>query len=943
MVGTQVSRYQVLSRIGAGGMGEVYLAEDPSLGRKVALKFLSPRQAADESARRRLLYEAYAAARLDHPFVCKVYEVGDAGDRPFIAMEYVQGETLRDRLLGGPIPIKDAIRLASEIAEALDSAHKRGIVHRDLKPSNVMVAADGHVKVMDFGVAKHISGASVSTMITLTGEIVGTMNYMSPEQINGAPVDARSDVFAFGLLLYEMVTGAHPFQRSSPITTANAILSDTEPPLEEKRPDAPPLLAHVVSRCLEKEPDRRYQSLRDVQIELSTLADGTGSSSARRPPPKSKRSWKWPIAAAALVAALGAGAAGLWIWGPFGEPALAFNERDWILISDFENLTGDTVFDGPLRLALEVGVAQSRYVNVLPPQRLQAALQRMKRTAGERLDETLAAEVAVREGARAVLACSISQVGDVYALTARLVDPQSRAAVLTESVQARGKAQILGALDELATKVRRELGESLSTISQERVALPNATTASLEALKLYADSLKEKDDAASNTLLRQALTVDPDFAMAHAEMGRRYYLQPSRETRLEAEKHVAKALASVDRLSPRERLWIQATADDARGVRSRAVDGYRTYLAQYPDDTRAWFRMGWTYMAGLGQYEHAIEAFNKVIAINPKDAAAHVNLATSYRGQGKFEQAVETYRKSFELDPALLTGQFVNHEYGSTLIHLGRLDEAAAVFMKMRAQTDATSKARSYRSMAFLEMYRGRYEAAINDLRQAVLINQTNRSGVSEYRDRLILARALDAKGMTSAAAAELEAASRLRAPLSLGPEWLRMLAKLEARRGRVAQARRLVDEMSKRAWDATASSSTNRSLDRDQAFVNQSQGEVALAERRVDEAIRLLEAANLADDDPDRLESVAAAHAAAGQLDVAAKRYEELLARPRFGNESQDYWFGSHVTLGDIYERLGRPDDARRKYEALLKLWKDGDPDLVALKTARAKLAKVG
>ena len=813
MVGTQVSRYQVLSRIGEGGMGEVYLAEDPSLGRKVALKFLSPRQAADESARRRLLHEAYAAARLDHPFVCKVYEVSDAGDRPFIAMEYVEGETLRDRLMGGPIPIRDAIRLASEIAEALDSAHKRGIVHRDLKPSNVMVAADGHVKVMDFGVAKHISGGSVSTMITLTGEIVGTMNYMSPEQINGAPVDARSDVFAFGLLLYEMVTGAHPFQRSSPITTANAILSDTEPPLEEKRPDAPPLLAHVVSRCLEKEPGRRYQSLRDVQIELSTLADGTGSSSARRPPPKAKRSWKWPIAAAAIVAVLG-GAAAFWVWGPFAEPALAFNERDWILISDFENLTGDPVFDGPLRVALEVGVAQSRYVNVLPPQRLQSALQRMKRTAGERLDETLASEVAVREGARAVLACSISQVGDVYALTARLIDPTSRAAVLTESVQARGKAQILGALDELATKVRRELGESLSTISQERVALPKATTASLEALKLYADSLKEKDDAASNTLLRQALTVDPDFAMAHAEMGRRYYLQPSRETRLEAEKHVVKALVLVDRLTPRERLWIQASADDARGLRARAVDGYRTYLAQYPDDARAWFRMGWAYMAGLGQYEHAIEAFNKVITINPKDAAAHVNLATCYRGQRKYEQAVETYRKAFELDPAMQTGQFVNHEYGSTLIHLGRLDDAAAVFMKMRAQTDATSKARSYRSMAFLEMYRGRYDAAIKELSQAVLIDETNKFGVSEYRDRLILARALSAKDRPAAAGAELDAAMRLRTTLSLGPEWLRMLAKLEARRGRVREARRLVDEMSKRAWDATAGSSTNRSMD---------------------------------------------------------------------------------------------------------------------------------
>jgi tetratricopeptide (TPR) repeat protein len=337
-----------------------------------------------------------------------------------------------------------------------------------------------------------------------------------------------------------------------------------------------------------------------------------------------------------------------------------------------------------------------------------------------------------------------------------------------------------------------------------------------------------------------------------------------------------------------------------------------------------------------------VEAFNKVIAINPKDAAAHVNLATCYRGQRKCEQAVETYRKAFELDPGMLTGQFVNHEYGSTLIHLGRPDDAAAVFMKMRAQPDATSRARSYRSMAFLEMYRGRYDAALKELRQAVLIDETNKFGVSEYRDRLILARALDAKGMTSPAAHELDAAMRLRTTLSLGPEWLRMLAKLEARRGRVSEARRLVDEMSKRAWDATAGSSTNRSMDQDQTHINQAQGEVALAEGRLDDAIRLLEAASLSDDDEDLIESVAAAHAAAGHLDVAAKRYEELLARPRFGNESQELWFRSHVTLGDIYERLGRPDEARRKHEALVKMWKDGDQDLVALKTARGKLTKL-
>jgi serine/threonine protein kinase/tetratricopeptide (TPR) repeat protein len=939
VVGTQISRYHILARIGEGGMGEVYLAEDPSLARRLALKFLPASLAAEDTARQRLINEAQAAARLDHPFVCKVYEVGEAGGQPYIAMEFIEGTTLRHRLSAGPIPIKEALRIACEIAEALDSAHKRGIVHRDLKPSNVMLTTDGHVKVMDFGVAKQLAGA-VAPALTMTGEIVGTMSYMSPEQLQGAAVDARADVFAFGLLLYEMIAGAHPFERSSPITTASAIINDTEEPLEERRDDIPPLLAHIVSRCLEKDRDRRYQSLNDVKLELSTLAERTGSSSARRPIVRPRRRALWAIVA---VAALGAAAlVGVSMWQRFAEPALAFQERDWILISDFENLTDDQVFDRSLRLALEVSVGQSQHVNVFPPQSVQATLQRMERGPNERLTEALASEVAVREGVKAVLAGSIARVGNSYSLTARLIEPHSRAAVLSESVQVDGRDHVLDGLNDLGLRVRRRLGESLASISQKSLPLPKATTSSIEALKFYADSLMlgSRYEATSDALLRQAIELDPDFAMAHAELGRRQYLKPDRNTRLEAEQHIVTALALLDRLSPRERLWIQAMADDSRGERRKAADDYRAYLAQYPDDGRGWYRLGWNYMAGLREYDRAVEAFNRTIALNPRDANAHINLATSYTGMRQYERAAETYAKAFALNSDALFGEFVNHEYGFTLVHLGRLEAAAVVFNRMKAQTNSTRRARGFRSMAMLDMYRGHYEPAIAGLREAILIDQANDAGVSEYRDRMILTRALEAKGQTAASAAELVEVERLVSRLTLGPEWLQSLATVEARRGRMREARRLTEQMAERASDATADSATNRSLDFDQAHVKQAMGDVAVAEGRFDEAIQLLEAANLAQSEPDRLESLAAAYAAAGNLDRAAARYAELIARQPFGYESQEDWMRAHVTLGQIYERLNRPDEARKLYEHLLALWKNGDADLVALTRARARLS---
>ncbi len=947
MVPTEFSHYRVLSPLGHGGMGEVYLAEDQSLGRKVALKFLLP-AAGDDSAHQRLLREARAAAHLDHPFICKVYEVGEHDGRPFLAMEYVDGVTLRDRLADGGLPAEHVVRVGREIAEALHFAHERGVVHRDVKPANVMVTRDGHVKVMDFGIAKRLAPAaaadaataSVATL-TIPGELTGTLAYMSPEQVRGESVDGRSDVFAFGVLLHELITGTNPFLRSSVLTTAQAILTESPPPLEARVPGS--ALPQIVARCLAKDRTHRYQSLRDVRRDLDGLTTGAGLAAPASP--RHRKRW---MAAGTLLGLLALTAGLQWLrpWSMLSpEPVLAFRERDWIVVADFNNLTGDAVFDGSLRLALEVALAQSQFVNVYPRTRIAAALGRMQRDPAERLSEAAASEVAIRDSIRGVLACDIAQLGAVYSITARVIDPQSKESVLTDSITARTKDEVLGALDDLAKRVRANLGESIGGLSAQSLPLPQVTTSSLEALKLFAEAQKPvrgSDPSASNGLLREAVALDPEFALAHAELGRRYYLLPDRETRKAAEAHFTKALALTDRLSLRERLWVQAVAEDSRGRREEAAAAYKTYLAQYPDDAAGWFRLAWTQMATLRQYSEAVQNFKKVIALNPSDANAYVNLATSLHALDDLDAAIPAYQKAFSLSPGLQVDIFVNHEYGFTLVDAGKLDEARSVFEQMIKEAPSSQRARGFRSRAFLEMFNGRYDAATADLRQAILLNQTHRMAVSEYRDRLNLIAALEATGQTAAAATEWAALNTLMGTLSLSPEWLMRPAHLAARRKRVAEAARFIGLMQKTLGNSTADSSMNRNTSRDHAFVQLAQGDVELARGQTARAIELIEPAHATLLLPDSLDSIARAYAAAGRVPEAVTRYEELLERRPFGNEAQDVWFGAHVDLGQLYERLGRTDDARRLYTSLLDRWKGGDRDIVLRKAAQDRLARL-
>ena len=934
-------KYRILRELGRGGMGEVYLAEDTALARTVALKLLPEERGGDPESRERLVREAKAAAALDHPYVCSIHEVGEADGRLYFVMEYVAGRTLRDRITEGPLPVKQALEVAAEVAEALQSAHEKGLVHRDIKPANIMLMEKGHAKVMDFGLAKALPGrrppaepGQEPTSLTKDGISPGTPAYMSPEQLRGEEADQRSDIFSFGLVIYEMLTGRHPFQGETGYATASAILKESPRPLAELVPGIPAPLQQVLDGMLAKDPGSRYASAQAVLHDLQSVRSGLPAAGGFW---RSLKPVRLAVTAGVLVVAA---VAAVWlaslIFFKSAARALAFEERDWILITDFENLTGDRVFDGSLETALTVGIQQSQYVNVFPRARVWETLRRMRRSEVKTVDEGVGREVALREGVKGLLVCQISKIGEEYLLASRIVDPATQVAVFSHAARATGKDAVLSVLDDTARTVRRELGESLARISGRRLPLFRATTSSLEALKLYTDATLGGQKSPV-PLLEQALAMDPDFALAHAELGRKWSQVGNR---VKAEEHFQKSLGLLDRLTTREQLWIRAIVEDWRGNREKGIENYRAYLEQYPDDSSGWFRMGYACML-MDRDDEGIAAFNKVIAIDGFSAAAHINIATIFRGQGKYEEALASYRKAFEIDPSWETAPYVNSEYGFILVRLGRVPEAAQTFEKMVKQAEPALQARGRRSAAYLKIYQGRYAEAVKDLRIAIQVNRTAKLTLSEMRDHLILATVLSRKKDLAGFRNEMAAVERIRQELKVEPFFLYLIGKVEARSGWAAEARRLFEELKIRLGDVLATSTVSRTSQTDQRSFAALRAEVELAAKRYDAAIEAFEASRgLGSKDAE--EGLASCYRQKGDRENAVKEYEAFLREMVLGLEAQESWILAHYELGKLYEEEGRREDALRSYERFLEIWRDADPDTVEVADARKRLAQL-
>ena len=982
------SRYHILEKLAGGGMGVVYKARDTKLNRPVALKFLrsvTPARSSestvpmgaqyDRSTLESAIREARAASALDHPNICIVHEVDEYEGTPFIVMQYLSGQTLKREIGGRPLSIDRVLDLSIQIADALEAAHSNGIVHRDIKSANIFVTTRGEARILDFGLAKLVTSPPVlhepeaaqflqqvpgkvpNDTLSRSGTALGTAAYMSPEQVLGKPIDARSDVFSFGIVIYEMATGTVPFDGETMSAVFENILHE-KPLAPSQNQDPPKELERIIAKAMEKSPEQRYQAASDLRDDLKRLK----AKLAEQVVQTSQDRKHWPLALAAATVFLSiALVLGYLHFRQVRPPVLT--EQDTVVLGDFDNTTGETIFDETLKQALRVQLEQSPFLSVVSDRKAQQILAYMGRSPDTKLTGEVARQACLRIGSKAIVQGSISALGSHYVVGLHAVNCQTGEAVVNEQAEAENRENVLHALDEATTNLRSRLGESLASIQLYDVPIEQATTASLEALHAYglgfAASLTKGDDSAL-PFLKQAIELDPNFAMAYARLGTEYF--NLNEPTLAA-KTLTKAYSLRDHVSLREKFYIESHYYDlVTGQADKAIESYQLWKQNFPRDTIPPSNLGLLY-ANLGQYETSVNEEVEAIRRGMDGQFEYESLITAYLNLNEFDKAEAILEKmkarnadnihnlGIRYELAFVRGDYqeMEHDVASAAGQPGVEDWLLAIHADTKAYQGQLTQARQLTKRAIESAQRyGNEEtafsySAIGALREAEFGNsriakkQTNtvlahnRGQQVQILAALTMARAGDEK-MALALARDL--AQRFPLNTLLNVYWLPTIrAAVELHRNNPVKAIEILEKT--RAHDlATPPNATNvvpypvylRGL----AYLAASQPDLAQSEfQKILDRQGIVENYLLG----------ALAHLGLGR----AYALEAGIPIVPLANGSDPKQLQAEHAIKDRFsQRTGALAKARAAYQDFFTIWKKADSDVPLLKQARMEYRKL-